>query len=423
MTNILALLVIAAGCEQNSAATTPSGVVGTTAAEAPVRDASTGATISAPQLVSPPANKQFKFLEQPIVLTITNAVTTGSSPLTYTFEVATDSGFASKVYSKDVAAGSSGQTSVTIDKLAASKVYFWRARSNAGTVAGPYSGTRSFEVGAEPILQTPQLAAPANGSTVSGAGATLITNNAGKSGPIGQVFYRFDVSDSAAFNRIVLSGSVAEQGTGQTSFTLATTSLSSGTYYWRVQASDPSNGLTTANSSTFSFVYQPFNMSQATIWDNPPDMGSWPEAASITSIHFTDSAFLVDFDKRDGPGRWPDVGFGAGSIEYTLGMCLNISSQWNCSAVVQFWYGRELEASGRPDEIGINWFYDNRWGAMLGHQPAWGETVGVFVAAGNQRDSGNTIVKERSNVVMIPWGQDYLPGAGGQGAFVRRAKR
>jgi hypothetical protein len=420
--SVLALLLVTAACEKNSPAS-PSIVGVTTAGEPVKRDASTGATISAPQPVSPVAGKQFRFLEQPITLTISNGITTGSAALTYTIEVATDAGFASKVYTKDAAQGANGQTTQTIDKLAASKVYYWRARSNAGTVAGPYSGSRSFEVGAEPVLQAPQASAPANGSTVTGASVALTVNNSGKAGPVGQVFYRFEFADSASFGRIISANTVAEQPGGQTSFAVPTSTLPAASFFWRATASDPSNGLTTAPSAVFSFKYQPFQMSQATIWDNPSDLGSWVEGANITSIEFTDSAILVDFDRRTGGDRWPDVGFGSGSIEYTLGMCLNIGGQWHCSAVVQFWYGRDLEASGRPDEIGINWFYDARWGALLGHQPEYGETVGIFVAAGNQRDSGNTIVKERSNVVLLPFGASYSAASGVKGASVRRAKR
>ena len=116
---------------------------------------------------------------------------------------------------------------------------------------------------------------------------------------------------------------------------------------------------------------------------------------------------MVDFDKRVGPGRWPDVPFGTGDLEYTLGMCLNIGGRWYCSAAIQFWYGRDLSEGGDVDKIGRDWFYDGRWGPMAGHQPAFGEMVGIFVAAGNLRDSGIVYTKERSNVVLLPFGTPY----------------
>jgi hypothetical protein len=160
-----------------------------------------------------------------------------------------------------------------------------------------------------------------------------------------------------------------------------------------------------------TFVYQPFSMAQATIVNSPPDLGTWGETAKITSIHFTSVAFEVDFDKRDGPDRWPDAQFGSGDLQYTLGMCVNPSGQWLCSAVVQFWFGRELTASTPPAYVGRNWFYDARWLPMLGYQPSDGELVGLFVGAGNLRDgkyTGATCprVCERSNVAIVPWQND-----------------
>jgi hypothetical protein len=100
------------------------------------------------------------------------------------------------------------------------------------------------------------------------------------------------------------------------------------------------------------------------------------------------------------------VPFGAGNLEYTLGMCLNLGNHWYCSAVVQFWFGRDLGASAPPGDVAREWFYDARWGPMAGHQPAEGEMVGLFVCAGNCRDNragDRSYVKERSNVAFVPW--------------------
>ena len=44
-----------------------------------------------------------------------------------------------------------------------------------------------------------------------------------------------------------------------------------------------------------------------------------------------------------------------------------------------------------------------RWGPMAGYQPANGERVGFFVSAGDARNNGHVVVKERSNVVMVPF--------------------
>ena len=90
-------------------------------------------------------------------------------------------------------------------------------------------------------------------------------------------------------------------------------------------------------------------------------------------------------------------------------MCLNINNHWNCSAAIHFWEGRELEASGHPQHIHDDWFYDNRWGVMKGYQPSDGELIGIFVGQGNLRDSGKTSVFERSDFVVMPFGGSYHP--------------
>jgi len=157
------------------------------------------------------------------------------------------------------------------------------------------------------------------------------------------------------------------------------------------------------------FVVQAFDINQATFYDSPRDMARWAETAKITSINITPIAFEVDFSKRTGAGRWPDVPFGAGSLEYTLGMCLNISDQWACAAVVQFWYGRSLDDSAPPRDVALEWFYDPvRWGPLAGWQPQDNESVGVFVGHGNLRGASYNAVTcpqicDRSDVVFVSW--------------------
>ena len=152
--------------------------------------------------------------------------------------------------------------------------------------------------------------------------------NVGRSGPVTQVSYRFDVSDSSGFGNIVFSTTVPEQGGGQTSGSINANLTNNATYFWRAQAVDSGSGVTSAFSSVFSFKDVAFDMHQAIILNSPSDLANWGQTGTITSVTFTSDAFLVDFDKRTGPDRWPDTPFGDGALEYTLGMCLNLSSHW-----------------------------------------------------------------------------------------------
>jgi hypothetical protein len=151
----------------------------------------------------------------------------------------------------------------------------------------------------------------------------------------------------------------------------------------------------------------------ATVVNSPNGLGAWPMTTSISALELRSTGVHIEFSKQDGGDRWPDVtppGW-AGTLQYTLGMCLSISGKWYCSAVVEFWHGLD-EAGGPPSQYATNWFYDPiRWSPMTGHQPAVGETIGFFVCAGDCRNNtagSLSPVKERSNVVLVP-----MPGSGG----------
>jgi hypothetical protein len=404
----LALLASATACTKASP-TRPSDETASTAS-ASVRDAVTGITLTSPTLVAPTANQQFKYADQPLTLTVGNAISTGSTAPTYTFEVASDAAFATKVFSKDGVAAGSGQTSLKIDTLPgpAAKSYFWRARISSGSLTGPYSAVRTFGVGAQVVIQAASLVGPQSGASV-GVNGLLTVNNAAVTGPAGLLVYRFEVSDTAGFTNLLFVSSV-NQTNGQTSTAMSAKLVTNGTYFWRVQVSDPTTGVTSPYSAVGTFKYQPFDLHQAIIVDSPPDLADWPVTTTINSIDFKSNGMNVDFSKRDGPGRWPDVPFGSpgDSLQYTLGMAMNINGQWYASAPMQFWYGLDHGGGniGQPGQITNNWFYDSRWGNMQHYTPAVGETIALFVASGNLRDAGYTQascpqVCERSNVVLI----------------------
>jgi len=409
LVNALVLLAVASACT-NSSPTRPANT-GTSEQATSINDAKTGITLITPLPITPTANARFKYADQPLTLTVKNGVTTGSTALTYSFQVATDPGFAQIAYSKDGVAETAGQTSLKIDTLPGQKDYSWGVRVSAGSWAGLYSAVRQFNVGPQVVIQPPALVSPPQNGSLNNSGS-LVVANAQRTGPAGQLFYRFDIADSAAFSNIVFTSTVAEQS-NQTSVPINTQLIANATYFWRAQASDPSSGVTSQYSTVGSFKYVPFDMKQATIYSSPSDLGFWTETAKITLVDLQPDGIVVDFDRRTGANRWPDEPFGSGDIQYTLGMCLNINSHWDCSAVVQFWYGRDLNSGGRPDEVSFNWFYDpGRWGPMTGYQPRPGELVGFFVGSGNLRGrtDASTVtcprVCERSNVVLIPWAED-----------------
>lgn len=153
------------------------------------------------------------------------------------------------------------------------------------------------------------------------------------------------------------------------------------------------------------------DLSMAAVLNSPADVPSWPATATITRLELSRTGVRIDFTKRDGPDSWPDVPFitPGENLQYTLWIVLNVDGRWYTSGCLQYWRGLD-RMGGPPSEYAMNWYYDaNRWRPMTGHQPAVGEYVGFFVTAGNARnvtDHSGSVVRERSNVVVVPFPAD-----------------
>jgi hypothetical protein len=168
------------------------------------------------------------------------------------------------------------------------------------------------------------------------------------------------------------------------------------------------------------------DLHDCTIFDNPVNLADWPVTTQITDVEFQyqgNDGVHVEFSKQNDPGSWPDVtppGWN-GPLQYTLGFCEYIGGHWYGSAAIQYWRGlaqmggnvaQDIVTMGQCAAFGAsstcqvakNWYYDGRWGNLQGYQPATGEWIGVFVAAGNLRDvtdGSQSPVQERSNVVLV----------------------
>jgi hypothetical protein len=217
----------------------------------------TAPSLTAPQSMTPANGAQVRNSDQPVTLTVQNSTVSGASgSTTYTFEVASDSGFGNKVQTKDgVSAGSAGQTSVTLDVLPAGKDYYWHMRAQSGGTVGPFSATSSFTIGAAVTLNPPTPVSPLTG-TSSSSWPTFVVTNATRTGSVGSILYRFEVSNSAAFTTIVLTATMPETP-GTTAFVPAANlpAPAQTALYWRAIATDPTSGVSSAASAVQSFTY------------------------------------------------------------------------------------------------------------------------------------------------------------------------
>ena len=245
-----AAIVIAAGAAACSKGASPAEPSASTA----VADANASASVTAPRPLTPAAGALVRNADQPVTLVVGNAVAT-SGTATYTFEVATDAAFANKVFSRAGVAQTSGQTALTIDRLAAGADYYWRARADSNGTSGPFSAGRKLSIGPAVQIDPPTLLTPANGATTQGwPGFTV--RNATRSGPAGAITYRFEIATTNTFASIVLTATVSEGNTNTTYVPASTQPApSQNTLFWRVTAIDAGNNVSSPASSAAVFTY------------------------------------------------------------------------------------------------------------------------------------------------------------------------
>ncbi len=235
------LLVALAGCEATKSANPLSPSVA-----GPIP----GVEITSPALVEPAQGFKFKESQQPIRLVIGNARTSGVRPVTYTFEVATDETFGTKVFAKsNVPQGDGGRTSALIDALGLGRTYYWRARGDDGANTSVYS-TAQFEVLPRAQLDAPVAVSPINNEQIASRRPTLTVNNSARNAAVGSPNYDFQVATDQAFTKLVASGIVGE-GSGRTQFTASSDLATSLQHFWRVRASDGETTSAWAVTQTF----------------------------------------------------------------------------------------------------------------------------------------------------------------------------
>lgn len=196
-----------------------------------------GVNISQVKLLEPGQGFKYKENQQPIRLLVENASTNGVRPLTYTFEVASDAAFTTKVYARSgVPPGDGGRTSVQIDKLELGRGYYWRARAEDGANIGEFAAT-NFEVLPRASINPPVALSPINNERASARRPTLRVRNAQGNAAVGALSYQFMIAKDQAFTQISATGTVNEGG-GETSWVSDRDLDFNLTHYWRVRATD-----------------------------------------------------------------------------------------------------------------------------------------------------------------------------------------
>lgn len=375
----LALAIAAAAC--SSTATGPS------------------VTFMSPQASTPASGATYKYAQQPITLAITNSTTVSPTTVTYSIEVASDSTFATKVFTKDgIAEGSGGTTSVTLTTLAGAKTYYWRTRANVASTAGEYSTARSFSVGAQVVVDKPILSAPASGVTVYSV-PELTTKNATRIGPVTTMQYTFQISTSSSFASIAQQATVNEvSGSSTTSWT-PTISLAETTYFWRVRATDAGSGEASAFTDALSWNQRNgLDLSRMT-WALGPNVSAWPVTQTITDAFHEGDRLCIDAEGE----RWPSTDFfgdPATQVEGNQWNFIQIDGRWYGGA--GHWYRPGQSCKGEVDGL---YFIEGFLGRepFASFRPTDGMIWGVGLSTPARLWPAMGTWDHRSNFVLITW--------------------
>jgi hypothetical protein len=385
-----------------------------------------GVNITAPKPVQPTTGTRIAVDKQPVTLVVANATTNGVRPLSYLFEVATDTGFSNKVFSRAGVAPGDSQTTLRLpDALATGRSYFWHARAQDGANTGSFSEAATFDIYTPVVIQAPVPVAPINNTVVTTTRPRFTFTNAPRSGPVGAINYAIQLADNSALANPIALWTVAEQST-QTSLDAPVDIPTNKQWFWQVRAFDP----TTTGPWSAVQVFQTaaaapppsgggggtgpapndqMNLSLAAVYNSPADVASWPATAAVTSLTFAHgTGVTIHFTKENSWPVYTPPGW-AGGLTYTVWAVVKVNGRWNTSGFIEMWPGRAGTGAGivSPASCGAtdfacNWAYDSRWGPMAHYNPSAGEQMGFFVSAGDARGVGTvTSVRERSNVVVV----------------------
>jgi hypothetical protein len=374
----------------------------------PAQPTGTG-SVTAPRQPQPATNATLRYVDQPITLTVANATVTEQTGTTYTFEVATDTGFVNKVQTRsDVAEGTGGRTSVRLDTLAGGSDYFWHVRATSAGTVGLFGPTYRFTVGPQVVLNAPVPVSPTQGA-LTDARPTFTVTNAPRSGPAGPITYRFEISAVSSFAPLTLEGTVPE-GNLRTTFRPNVDLPVEATLFWRVTAIDAANGVVSPVSATATFVTALAIDLRKAQFLNSPDVSNWPVTGTLTLVEQDGGGEGLMCMAFTDPG-WPDSPFFG---DPTFGVFAN---QWYFAKINGIWYGGAGEwlyrglgsckAGQGTRTIGPDSGFGPPFSTWV---PRLGELVG-FMVTSVARPGVRRTVDQRTNIIVQGWRDTSLGSA------------
>ncbi len=191
---------------------------------------------------------------------------------TYNFELATDAGFSSKVYTLN----GTKNTRLTVPNALADDTYWWHVRAvNSTGTAGPWSTAMQFT---KTWSDLPNLESPANGGTVSFPDPVILNWD---KVPFA-ASYHLVVAQDPQLTTVTLDLGAPGSNNSPNGTQFAPNQLSPGTYYWEVWPVDAA-GHQGQGSGVWSFT-----------WDNPDAMSNLQVTDMVSDPQVFDPLFSWD---------------------------------------------------------------------------------------------------------------------------------
>lgn len=226
-------IVALAGCEQAKSSNPLSPLIA-----GPLE----GVEITLPKTLEPGTGWKIEDKNQPITLLIENPSSSSPRPYTLRVQLATDAAFANVVFaSSGIAPGPNGRTSLRLPDKVAPGQYRWRAMAEDGANSSAWSTVAQFEVLQPVVIGIPTPSSPIANVRVTTRTPTLVANNGQSSGPHGQLFYQFQLSNSDAFGALTGNAESPQHASGQTSYAIPSNLPYDTVLYWRVRITDGLN--------------------------------------------------------------------------------------------------------------------------------------------------------------------------------------
>jgi hypothetical protein len=195
-----------------------------------------GVSITPPSPVEPRDGVAIAVDKQPVTLLLENAASNGERPLRYVFEVATDTGFTNKVFTREGVTPGEGRTALRLpDPLASGRTYYWRAQAVDGANSSPVSALAFFNIFTPIVIEKPRLDSPINNVKLDDFQPEFKISNAPRSGPVGPINYVLELSDSDSFVNKVAIWTFREEP-GRTTFNAPHPLVGDKQFFWHVHA-------------------------------------------------------------------------------------------------------------------------------------------------------------------------------------------